>query len=120
LEEIDESYLLIDFWATWCGPCIQAMPKLQKLNTEFKDEDFAIVSISVDEEPESVLSFQEKWEMPWYNAREPQQGDKIRKMGIMGVPHYILLGPDRKVLSHDQSLLRSEKVSEVVSKYLDR
>jgi thiol-disulfide isomerase/thioredoxin len=119
-EEIDESYLLIDFWATWCGPCIQAMPKLQKLNTEFKDEDFAILSISVDEKPESVLSFQEKWEMPWYNAHEPQEGDKIRKMGIMGVPHYILLGPDRKVLSHDQFLLRSDKISEVVSRYLDR
>mgnify|MGYP006432397115 CR=1 FL=1 len=120
LEEIDESYLLIDFWATWCGPCIQAMPKLQKLNTEFKDEDFAIVSISVDEDPESVLSFQEKWEMPWYNAHQPQQGDKIRKMGIMGVPHYILLGPNRKVLSHDQSLLNSDKVSEVISEYLGR
>jgi thiol-disulfide isomerase/thioredoxin len=120
LEEIDESYLLIDFWATWCGPCIQAMPKLQKLHTEFKDKDFAIVSISVDEETESVFSFQEKWKMPWYNAHEPQQSDKIRKMGIMGVPHYILLGPDRKVLSHDQSLLRSNKVSEVVSKYLNR
>ena len=118
LEEIEESYLLVDFWATWCGPCIKAMPKLQKLNTEFKDEDFAIVSISVDEETESVFSFQEKWEMPWYNAHEPQQSDKIRKMGIMGVPHYILLGPDRKVLSHDQSLLNSDKVSEVISEYL--
>lgn len=119
LHELDESYLLIDFWATWCGPCIAAMPKLHDFHEHYKDSDFAIVSISVDENPERVHSFRDGWEMPWYHAHQKQSSEVIREMGIVGVPHYILLGPDRTVLSNDQAELRSEDLREILDKYLN-
>lgn len=119
LHNLEESYLLIDFWATWCGPCIAAMPKLHDLHDEFKDSDFAIVSISVDEDVNQVHSFQNEWEMPWYNAHEKQQSSKIRELGIVGVPHYVLLGPDRMVLSKDQALLQSERLPDLLNSYLN-
>jgi len=119
LHEIQESYLLVDFWATWCGPCIDAMPKLHELHEHYKDSDFAIVSISVDEDLERVHSFRNEWEMPWHLGHQKQSSQKIREMGIVGVPHYILLGPDRTVLSNDQAKLRGEDFSEVLDSYLN-
>lgn len=118
LYDIDESYLLLDFWATWCGPCIADMPKLHELHELYEDKDFAIVSISVDDDPQRVFSLQNKWQMPWYHGHEQQQSSKIREMGIVGVPQYILLGPDRRVLSNDQATLRGENFSEILDDYL--
>ena len=118
LYDIEESYLLLDFWATWCGPCIADMPKLHELHEQYEDKDFAIVSISVDDDPQRVFSLQKEWQMPWYHGHEQQQSSKIREMGIVGIPQYILLGPDRTVLSNDQSTLRGENFSEILDDYL--
>jgi len=120
LNELEESFLLIDFWASWCGPCIAAMPKLHDLNDKMGEDDFAIVSISIDEKREHVLSVQEEWEMPWYNAYEnPHTGDKIRELGIFSVPRYLLLGPDRKVLTQNQNELRRGDLAEVIRGYME-
>jgi thiol-disulfide isomerase/thioredoxin len=118
LHHIEESYLLVDFWATWCGPCIAAMPKLHELNEKYKGSDFAIISISVNEDPEHVRSLRNEWEMPWYHGHQTQSSQEIREMGIVGVPHYILLGPDRTVLSNNQSKLRGEELSNIIDNYL--
>ncbi len=120
LYDIEESYLLIDFWATWCGPCIAAMPKLHELNERYDDSDFAIVSISVDEDPNRVHSFRNEWEMPWYNGHQKQSSQVISEMGIVGIPYYILLGPDRTVLLNDQAKLRGEDFSEFMDSYLNK
>jgi thiol-disulfide isomerase/thioredoxin len=119
LHEIEESYLLVDFWATWCGPCIAAMPKLHELSERYEDSDFAILSISVDEDINRVHSFRNEWKMPWYHGHQKQSSQVIREMGIVGVPHYILIGPDRTVLSNDQAKLRGEDFSEVLDSYLN-
>lgn len=119
LHELDESYLLIDFWATWCGPCIAAMPKLHDLQEQYDSSEFAIVSISVDENPQRVHSFRNEWNMPWYHAHQKQSSEKIREMGIVGIPHYILLGPDRTVLSNDQTELKGEDFKKILDKYLN-
>ncbi len=118
LYEIEESYLLVDFWATWCGPCIAAMPKLHELNDQYADSDFAIVSISVDEDVSRVHSFRNEWEMPWYHGHQKQSSKIIREMGIVGVPYYILLGPDRTVISDDQTKLRGEDFTKILDNYL--
>ncbi|MCC5908305.1 MAG: redoxin domain-containing protein [Balneolaceae bacterium] len=121
LYELDEPYLLLDFWATWCGPCIAAMPKLHDLHEQYDSSEFAIISISVDENPERVHSFRNEWEMPWYHAHQKQSSNVIREMGIVGVPHYILLGPDRTVLSNNQTELRSgDDFTDILDKYLNK
>ena len=119
LSEIDESYLLIDFWATWCGPCLETLPNLKEIHQEFSGKDFSILSISLDESPKQVLRFRENQiEMPWYHAHEKRGTKKVREMGIVGIPHYVLLGPNRKVISNDQSKLEGDSLAMTLRKYL--
>lgn len=119
LHDLEEDYVLLDFWATWCGPCIASMPKLHELQEQYSDNSFTIVSISLDEDAEFVHSFRDEWEMPWVHGIESSNSTKIREMGVAGVPYYILLGPDRNVLSHDQEELRSDKLTDIIGSLLD-
>jgi thiol-disulfide isomerase/thioredoxin len=118
LEELDEPYVLIDFWATWCGPCISAMPKLHNLYETYKDWGFTILSISMDQSPRHVESFRNEWEMPWHHAFEGYRSNRTLEMGVVGIPFYVLLGPDRTVITHDQQLLRSDNFTEFLESHL--
>ncbi|MCW9708948.1 TlpA family protein disulfide reductase [Fodinibius salsisoli] len=119
LSDLEESYLLIDFWATWCGPCIKSLPELQKIHNQFSNKDFAIVSISLDDSPQEVIRFKNsKMAMPWYHAYQKRGSKKIRKMGITSIPHYLLLGPDRNVIISDQTKLKGDSLAKTLSRYL--
>ncbi|PKD44044.1 TlpA family protein disulfide reductase [Rhodohalobacter barkolensis] len=118
LHELEEDYLLLDFWATWCGPCIASMPKLHELQEQYSDSSFTIVSISLDDEAEFVQSFRNEWDMPWVHGIESRSSAKVTEMGVSGVPYYILLGPDRNVLNHDQAELKSNQLAEIIESYL--
>jgi thiol-disulfide isomerase/thioredoxin len=119
LDDLEQDYILLDFWATWCGPCISAMPKLHEVQDQFSDNNFTIVSISLDDNADLVESFRDDWEMPWVHGIESSNSTKIREMGVAGVPYYILLGPDRNVLNYNQTELRSDKLSDIIGNYLD-
>ena len=120
LSEIKESYLLIDFWATWCGPCIESLPNLKKTHQELSDKDFTILNISLDENPQQVKRFRNnEITMPWYHAHEKRGSKKVREMGIVGIPHYVLLGPDRKVITNNQSKLEGDSLTQTLRKHLN-
>lgn len=87
LDEFEEPLLLIDFWATWCGPCIAAMPKLHDLYDTYSEQGFGILSISLDQNPRHVQSFRKDWEMPWYHGFEGYSSSRIMEMGVIGVPY---------------------------------
>ncbi len=119
LFDLEESYLLIDFWATWCGPCIQAMPNLHEVQERFGGDQFSIVGISIDERPSHVEGFRGKWEMPWHHAFEGYQSHRLPEMGVVGVPYYVLLDVDRNVVSHDQNALRGENMITTLRELLE-
>lgn len=68
-ESLKGKVYLIDFWATWCGPCVEALPDLQKIYYSFKDKGFTILSISADEHAEKIHAFRKKrWAMSWMHT----------------------------------------------------
>lgn len=60
-----DKYVLICFWASWCGPCIKNIPSLKKIEESYRDKGLQIISISIDQDPEKWLRAVEKYAMPW-------------------------------------------------------
>ena len=57
-QETAERLVLIDFWATWCGPCLMQAPILEQLSEEISEDELKIVKIDVDENPETAQKFE--------------------------------------------------------------
>lgn len=114
-------FYIMDFWATWCGPCMGELPKLHEAYKEFRGKNFEILSISVDENRQIVEKFRkEKYEMPWLHAfLEKGIGNEIAKrFGIDGIPKVVLVSDKGKILATDNEV-RGENLRNTLLKYLD-
>ncbi len=97
--------VLIDFWATWCKPCVAALPQLRELVGKLPPDRFAIVAISVDEELGTVTRFIEDEPMPWTNWHAGKGSDFGRLLRIRGFPTYLLVDEHGKILARLPSLI---------------
>ena len=91
--------VLLDFWATWCGPCVADLPKLRGLVARLPADRFAVISISGDEELGTVTRFIRDEPMPWTNWHAGEGSDFERLLRIEGYPSYVLVGEDGRILS---------------------
>lgn len=94
LESLKGRVVLLDFWATWCGPCHQALPELKAIQKRFAKEAFEIVSISVDRDRRALEAFVKKNEMTWPQLFD--EGSRVAHgaFGINDFPSYVLLDPE--------------------------
>lgn len=96
--------VLIDFWATWCGPCRGEIPNVKKLYAFYHEKGFEIIGISSDRDVETLKKFIEKEEMPWKqmmrNKALVADGQTMGEYyGVTGIPTMILIGKDGKVIT---------------------
>ena len=99
-------YVLVDFWASWCGPCRSAMPQLKELYAKYKDKGFEVVGVSLDSKKENWEKGIAELALPW-----PQLSDLnlwnsagAKQYGIKAIPCTILIGPDGKIIERNPSL----------------
>ena len=98
--------LLIDFWATWCVPCIDALPDLREMVADLPADRFALLAISVDEELETVTEFMEREAMPWYNWHVGISSDLVRILDVGGFLTYLWLTRTARSFLIDASISR--------------
>lgn len=114
-------YYMIDFWATWCGPCVREMPAIHKAYDRFKGrKGFDIISLSMDAAESQIAPFRaKKWKMPWKNAFIPGvfEAELAKKFEVAGIPKPVLVGPDGKVIAMQEDL-RGETLEKTLAKYL--
>lgn len=96
----DGRYVLIDFWASWCGICLYSMPEVAQIAADFKDR-FCVVGVSIDTDADAWHKAMEKHPEPWPQYCTTEQGyqDLFTKYQVgRGVPYYLLVSPEGKVL----------------------
>ena len=101
------STVLLDFWGTWCSPCVAGLPRLTDLYERYRADGFEIVSVAINDTPESVGAFRaERFPMPWQHAVHPEGGtvEAGKDLEFSAVPAYILVDPDGVVLLDETSL----------------
>lgn len=101
--------VLVDFWATWCGPCVQEMPHLQQIYKAYHGKGFEVVGISGDNEKEDLTKFIAENNVPWVNIFEEASENKEQesvalttKYGISAFPTMLLVNREGKVVTVQQ------------------
>jgi thiol-disulfide isomerase/thioredoxin len=93
LDAMGGRVVLIDFWATWCGPCNEELPHVKKIAKDFAGEPLAILSVSWDSDDAKWRQFIEKNEMTWMQYRDANRALSTA-FGVEAIPHYFVIDTD--------------------------
>jgi len=96
-ESLKGKTVLLDFWATWCAPCRQALPELKSLSRKNAGHSLVVISVSVDEDRAAVADFVQKSGMDWLQAWDPQGKVTNGIFGINDFPNYVLIDAKGKI-----------------------
>lgn len=100
--------LVVDVWASWCGPCKREIPHLKKVYDTYKEKGLSIVSVSIDESEKKWKEAVDKFEMPWEQLRTSSDEEMKSFMAdylINGVPHMIIIDKDGIIVYAGSALL---------------
>ncbi|TVR15732.1 MAG: TlpA family protein disulfide reductase, partial [Balneolaceae bacterium] len=115
LEDNSGRFVLLEFWGSWCGPCIPEIPYLKTVHESFEDDQLVVIGIALDRDTETVEAFMEEHEMTWPQILQTDMfnGELVNAFNIGGVPAMYLIGPDGVIVTRN---LRGEEMVEEVSR----
>ena len=110
--------VLIDFWASWCGPCRKEMPELVELYKKYKNKNFEIIGVSFDNSADAWKNAIKQMDMTWPQMSDLKgwQSEGASIYGISSIPSTILVGGDGVILERN---LRGDELYEKIKELLD-
>ena len=118
LSELKGKVILLEFWASWCGPCRQENPNLVKTYKNFKPKGFEIFAVSLDENKESWLRAIEKDNLNWEHVSD-LKGDRNEASliyGVNGIPDNFLIAENGEIIGRN---LRGDKLNRILKEILE-
>lgn len=116
IAKFKDKVVLLDFWATWCGPCISELPNVTATYEEFHSKGFEIIGISLDREEETLRAFLKRRSLPWNHIFD-EEGKLAGRYSVASIPTTYLLDGNGKILAKN---LRGPALRAEVAKLLDK
>lgn len=98
LSEFHGKTLIINFWATWCGPCREEMPALQSLSEQLDRQRYAVIGVSVDEQANVARQFLDDHDITFAQFHDPQMALTLGPFQISAFPETLVIGPEGVLL----------------------
>lgn len=109
------NYVLVDMWASWCGPCKREIPNLANLYNLYKDKGLTVLGIYVWDKIENLAPAMEAEKITWPQIIDSNE-TATKLYGVQGIPCIMLIGPDGTIL--DRTNLRGANMQPMVEKYM--
>lgn len=116
LADLKGKFVLLDFWATWCGPCIVEIPNLQAVHKKHgKRSDFVMISVSLDYVEKDLQNFVSSKNMPWHHVFGDQAVKAADLYGVEGIPAMFLIDKEGKIV---RGAWDAEPITEAVARLI--
>lgn len=102
LSDLKGRVVLIDFWATWCAPCVAELPRVQAAYAKYRDHGFDVIGVSLDETKSALVDFIQARNLPWRQIHNASGGaDFVEAFGVNSIPATFLVDPRGTIIRLD-------------------
>jgi cytochrome c biogenesis protein CcmG/thiol:disulfide interchange protein DsbE len=119
LEQFQGKVVYVDFWASWCGPCLKSFPFMEELHRQYGDQGLVVVAINMDQDPQDAHDFLAEHPVTFLLGQD-RDGAVAQQYGVMAMPSSFIVGRDGLIENVHYGFKSSdkEKIESVISQIL--